>query len=487
MSRQILGPFNRVEGDLEVRLESEGGKVVSAWVNSPMFRGFEHILRGKVPGDALTIVPRICGICSVSQSVAAAAALADACGAKPPPNGLRAINLMLATENLADHLTHFYLFFMPDFARAEYAGAPWFDSLSARFKAMQGTAPRAALAARARFFQILGLLGGKWPHTLSIQAGGAARAVTSTERIRLLTQIREFRQWLEQHLFGTRLELISALEQVDALKAWARTPAAAASDLGCFIALSEALELDGLGQAAQAPRYLSFGNYPGEGGPAFARGLWDADQKRLYPAVSGDVAEDIAHAWMGGAEAVQHPFDAQSHPDADKAAGYSWCKAPRWRDQVVQCGALSRQVVDGHPLARDMVARDGGNVMSRVVGRLLEIARVVPMMEHWARALVPGEPFHADTPIPADGLGVGMVEAARGALGHWLVIRKGRIHNYQIIAPTTWNFSPRDGAGVPGALEQALVGTPVSDGEDMPVQVQHVVRSFDPCMVCTVH
>jgi Ni,Fe-hydrogenase I large subunit len=76
---------------------------------------------------------------------------------------------------------------------------------------------------------------------------------------------------------------------------------------------------------------------------------------------------------------------------------------------------------------------------------------------------------------------------SRGSLGHWLSIRRGRILNYQIIAPTTWNFSPRDANGLPGALEQALVGAPVRDGETNPVAVQHVVRSFDPCMVCTVH
>ena len=66
-------------------------------------------------------------------------------------------------------------------------------------------------------------------------------------------------------------------------------------------------------------------------------------------------------------------------------------------------------------------------------------------------------------------------------------MRDGRIERYQIVAPTSWNFSPRDAGGSPGALEQALVGTPVQAGEATPVAVQHVVRSFDPCMVCTVH
>ncbi|HRP98622.1 MAG TPA: nickel-dependent hydrogenase large subunit, partial [Rhodocyclaceae bacterium] len=112
---------------------------------------------------------------------------------------------------------------------------------------------------------------------------------------------------------------------------------------------------------------------------------------------------------------------------------------------------------------------------------------VVPAMEAWVRALVPGEPFCVEGQLPDEARAVGLVEAARGALGHWLVIRHGRIANYQIVAPTTWNFSPRDAAGTPGALEQALVGAPVGAHERVPLAVQHVVRSFDPCMVCTVH
>jgi uptake hydrogenase large subunit len=105
-----VGPFNRVEGDLEVRLEIADGQVTQAWANAPLYRGFEQILQGKDPRDALVLTPRLCGICSVSQSMAAAYALADAQGVRMPPNGELATNLVLATENLADHLTHFYLF-----------------------------------------------------------------------------------------------------------------------------------------------------------------------------------------------------------------------------------------------------------------------------------------------------------------------------------------------------------------------------------------
>ena len=487
MSRSILGPFNRVEGDLEVSLDVEDGRVRAAWVNSPLYRGFEQILQGKAPEDALALVPRICGICSVSQSAAAAAALADASGVVAPPNGARACNLMLAAENLADHFTHFYLFFMPDFAREAYAGAPWFGPVEARFKAIHGSAAAEALPARARFLQLMGTLAGKWPHTLSIAPGGSTRAILPAERVRLLALLREFRGWLERHLFGDALEAVGALDSVDALWAWLDARGPERGDMARFLELARALDLAALGRSPDAGRYLSHGAYPLDGAPLFARGVWDAAAGRLDAMDADDVREDISHAWLGGSAEAQPPFAGETQPDADKPGAYTWCKAPRWRGQVVQTGALARQAVDGHPLARALVADGGGNVLSRVVARLLELARVVPQMERWVREIVPGEPFFAAAPMPDAARGVGLVEAARGALGHWLVVRNGRIHNYQIVAPTTWNFSPRDAAGTPGALEQALVGTAVEDTAGMPLAVQHVVRSFDPCMVCTVH
>ena len=141
----LVGPFNRVEGDLEIRLQIADGRVAAAYTNSPMFRGFERMLLGKPPLDALTITPRICGICSISQSVAAARALADAAGIAPAPEGARVAALLHAVENMSDHLTHFHLFFMPDFARPDYAGRRWHDRAVARFTAMEGSALKAAV------------------------------------------------------------------------------------------------------------------------------------------------------------------------------------------------------------------------------------------------------------------------------------------------------------------------------------------------------
>ncbi len=480
MRRLVVGPFNRVEGDLEVTLDVEGGAVRSAQVCSPLFRGFEQILVGKVPLDVLTIVPRVCGICSVAQSAAAARALASLAGLRAPENGRLATDLVRATENAADHLTHFYLFFMPDFARAAYARRRWFGAVEARFQAVRGSASAEALAARAQLLDLLGLLAGKWPHTLGVQPGGTSRAVKRQEKIQLLVTLRAFRAFLERTLFGDALERVAALDGAAALRAWCDARPPGASDFRAFLEVAEDLGLERFGRAHDV--FLSYGAFGPEEAPWLAPGVFDG---ALHPVDASLIREDVSHAWMVD-DAPRHPSQGATRPAADKAGAYTWCKAPRLGGQVVEVGALARQLVDGHPLARDLVARGGGNILSRVVGRLLELARLVPEMERWVSALAPGEPFCAAGALPDEAAGVGLVEAARGGLGHWLEVRGGRVHGYQIIAPTTWNFSPRDAEGRPGPLEQALVGLPVGDGESAAL-VQHVVRSFDPCMVCTVH
>jgi hydrogenase large subunit len=479
--RLVVGPFNRVEGDLEVRLDVADGRVRAAIVASPLFRGFERILEGRDPRDALVIAPRICGICSVSQSHAAALALAGLEGIAPTPNGRVATNLILAAENVADHITHFHVFFMPDFARQVYADRPWFAQAERRFKAAQGASVRAAIATRATLLHVLGLLAGRWPHTLALQAGGVTRSADQRDKMRLLATLAAVRADLQDRLYGAPLEEVAALDGAAALEAWRQ--AGPASDLRLFLDIAEDLELAGLGRAHD--RFLSYGAYPQAAGRLYAGGTFAGGT--LGPLDPAAITEDHTFARMEGRDAPHAPFEGSTLPDGADEAGYTWCKAPRLAGAPFETGAFARQVVAGQPLARALAAREGANVRSRVIGRLVEAARTLIAMEGWVRELEPTAPWCAQGALPQEGRAFGLTEAARGALGHWVVVEKGRIARYQIIAPTTWNFSPRDRDGVPGPLETALVGAPVRQGETTPVSVQHIVRSFDPCMVCTVH
>jgi hydrogenase large subunit len=300
--------------------------------------------------------------------------------------------------------------------------------------------------------------------------------------LRLKTLLRNFRRFLEQTVFGDRLETIADLDSRAALAAWAAAREPAASDFRLFLQVAEEEGLAGLGRGQG--RFMSYGAYALDDA-LFARGVWEAGKRQ--PLDLHAITEDITSSWLAGPSEPLPPRQGITVPVEAKEGAYSWCKAPRLAGRTVETGALARQVVNGHPLLRELGAATGGDVFSRVVARLLELALVLPQMERWAARFEPGAPYCRHARMPTDASGVGLVEAARGGLGHWLEVRGGRIRRYQIIAPTTWNFSPRDAGGLPGPLEQALVGTTVEAGAANPVAVQHIVRSFDPCMVCTVH
>ncbi|MCW9045019.1 MAG: nickel-dependent hydrogenase large subunit [Alphaproteobacteria bacterium] len=476
MTRLIVGPFNRVEGDLEVKLDIKDDQVEAAWVSSSLYRGFEQILEGKTPGDALVFAPRICGICSISQSVAASSALRNAMGLEQAPNGLLATNLLSATENLADHLTHFYLFFMPDFARDTYVDQPWGEAAQKRFKAMQGEASSYFLPARKNLLQLIGILAGKWPHTLAIQPGGTTKTLDQGDRVRVISVLSEIRRFLEEKVFGDKLEAILELSSFGELFSWADNQPMEQGDFRFFLKIAQSLALEEVGKTSCDA--MSYGTYDG----LFPQGVWRGEVGKLDPQL---IAEDLTHSMMIGD--TRHPSQGETFPDLDKADAYTLCKAPRLDGKVVEVGAYARQLIAGQPLIINLAHKSGSNVLSRVVGRLIEAARLVTIMEEWVDGFKIKEPFCSHGKMPDEVEAVGMTEAARGSLGHWLHVREGRIENYQIVSPTTWNFSPRDSSGISGPLESALVGVPVIADEKNPVVVQHIVRSFDPCMVCTVH
>ena len=143
-------------------------------------------------------------------------------------------------------------------------------------------------------------------------------------------------------------------------------------------------------------------------------------------------------------------------------------------------------LVSGDPLFTDLVRNHGSCTSVRQLARVVRGARWLPVMQTWLEEVVQDGEFYVPPGKIESGEGVGLTQAARGALGHWVRVRDGKIEHYQLITPTAWNVSPRDDRGVAGPLEQAAIGTEVKDPEN-PVELGHVVRSFDPCLVCTVH
>jgi len=134
MSKKInLSPFNRVEGDLEITAEVKDGKVQNARSKGVMFRGFEILLKGRDPMDAIVFTPRICGICGASHGVASSTAIRNAWKSQMPENAYRVRNIVLAIENLMSHIVHFYALFAPDLTNKKYSMHPGFQELEKRF------------------------------------------------------------------------------------------------------------------------------------------------------------------------------------------------------------------------------------------------------------------------------------------------------------------------------------------------------------------
>ncbi|MCX7712726.1 MAG: nickel-dependent hydrogenase large subunit, partial [Chthoniobacterales bacterium] len=210
------------------------------------------------------------------------------------------------------------------------------------------------------------------------------------------------------------------------------------------------------------------------------------------------ITEDVAYSWFRSSSGL-HPSRGETQPDPHKPNAYSWVKAPRYNGEPMEVGSLARLLIaqaqnhepatsalnsflqkTGHTL-QEMVS-----VMGRHAARAIESLLLVDALERWINNLVPDEPPCVEFTIPDRCEGMGLTEAARGALGHWIVVEDRKIARYQCVVPTTWNCSPKDDRGKRGPVEEALIGTPVAN-EASPIEAVRVVRSFDPCLACAVH
>jgi hydrogenase large subunit len=193
---------------------------------------------------------------------------------------------------------------------------------------------------------------------------------------------------------------------------------------------------------------------------------------------SDAITEHVRYAWFRDAEPL-HPSQAQTEPQNPKPQAYTWLKAPRYEDQPIEVGPLARMWMSGR-------YQEGISVLDRHLARALEAETLALAMADWVDQLNPDGPVYTEHDLPNAAMAQGLTEAPRGALGHWIEVAAGKIARYQVISPTTWNVSGRDDRGVPGPLEQALLGTPV-ENTDQPLEVMRVIHSFDPCLDCATH
>lgn len=500
MFRRIVSiELNRVEGDLDFQLELEGNTVVDARCIGTLYRGFEQIMIGRQPRDSLVITPRICGICGTAQLNAAVLALEHAGQITVPPNALRIRNLCLMAETVQSDLRQSFLFFMPDFCHSKYSRSPLFEKLCQAFQPFQGHVYRSGLEYSRLIVQIIALFGGQWPHSSYMLPGGVTGFSGGRHIIDSISILTRVTRWFEETVLGTTLDAWLALHSGDDFFAWLdERDTHAQSAIGLFTRHSRDAELHRVGFGS--PHMISYGAYddPEDAGTLsperarlFKAGFLNGDTGGVEPFDQQEIAEHVRYSWFLPYEGGRHPFQGKTIPDYQTHTDrYTWCKAPRYADKVVQTGPLADALIDGDPLICSLYKTDGGSAWLRQFARMHRTARLLGKMMETLQALArhpDGE--HMTQPanhgIP-DGEGFGLVTAARGALGHWVQITNGAVSRYQVVTPTAWNASPKDSSGRHGHWESSLIGLTVDDPDD-PVEIGHIIRSHDPCLVCTVH
>lgn len=492
----INAPLNRVEGDLEIRVRLEDDRVSEAWSVGVMFRGIENMLKNRGPLDGLVITPRICGICSTAHLTAAAKALDAISGARVPANAIIVRNLALMAEHVQSDMRHGFLMYTADFVNSAYSKRPLYDEAVKRYEPFKGKTVIDVIKHTKEILETVAIFGGQWPHSSYMVPGGIASNPNMNDIMQCKYLIDKFASWYEKRILGCSLQRWLNVQNGADLDAWLdESESHHNSELGFYIRYARDIGLDKIGQGHA--NFISFGqldmpeNSKVTGRSQNSHFLIPAGFARnteIEPFDQKKISEHVAFSWYADDKGGKHPFSGETHPYAtgEESEKYSWTKAPRYDGTPAETGPLAEMIISGHPLFTDLVNTIGSSAFVRELARLTRPAELIPAMKQWIMELDPQNKFYAHSPNITDGEGFGLTQASRGALGHWVSISDKKIVHYQIITPTAWNGSPRDADSIRGPWEEALINTPVKDSEN-PVEIGHVVRSFDPCLVCAVH
>jgi Ni,Fe-hydrogenase I large subunit len=505
-----ISPVGRVEGDLDVRVDVENGVVKNAWTSAELFRGFEIILRDKDPQAGLVVTPRACGICGASHLTCAAWALDTAWGTEVPRNAILARNIGQLTESLQSQPRYLYAI---DMTNKKYRKSKFYEEAVKRFAPFTGKSYELGVTVSGKPVEIYALFGGQWPHSSYMVPGGVMCAPTLSDITRSWALLEYYKKtWLEACWLGCTLERYEQIKTFDDFQAWLdESPAHANSDLGFYWRMGLDIGIDKYGGGVG--KYVSWGYLPHEdkyqkptidgrnAALIMKSGVYDGKADTHVLMTQDRTVENTTHAWYDEGGADVHPFDrttkARQKNTMDFSGSYSWATAVN-HDQLgrLEAGPFARQLVAGgkhgeawqyyNPLILDMYKKMGGpSLHLRQIARMHETVMLYRQTERCLREFRLSDPWYIK-PKERDGRGWGATEAIRGALCHWIEVKDGKIKNYQIVAPTTWNVGPRDSKDIRGPIEEALMGAPIADPTD-PVEVGHVARSFDSCLVCTVH
>ena len=534
----VIDPITRIEGHLRAEVEvDENGVVTDAFVSGQLFRGIEVILKNRDPRDAGLLAGRICGVCTNSHFRAAVTSVEDAYSLELPKNAEIIRDLMAMALFIQDHVVHFYHLHALDFVDVvsalsadakltskeahKYHERPFRNSHThyeatleklAKFVKAGKLGPFSngywghtdykltpeqnlimishyleALKFQTNISKAVAIFGGKTPHPQSIVVGGITSVADMLNPQRLndyLFIIKEAKDFIDRaYLPDAKLLAIAYRDEIK----------------------------EGVGRANG--NFLSVGGYEFDDKKLFCDGvIYGHDFENIADFDESKITEEIDRAWYS-----DNPIDNEidytdlnedgSLKTAKNDDKYSWIKAPRYDGKVMETGPLARVIISykrEHSLintfvdefleSTDLELIDLSTTVGRNAARAIETSYICEYIFKLVSNLIQNIKYYdTDTWVKFDfeklekeAKGRAFLEVPRGTLSHFVNIKDSKIENFSVIAPTTWNATPKNFDGVRGAYEEALVGLKIED-TSKPLEVLRVLHSFDPCLACAVH
>ena len=531
MAKVVIDPVTRIEGHLRIETEVSNGRVSSAWSTSPLFRGIEPILKDRDPRDAWMITQRLCGVCTYVHGVTSIRSVENSLQITIPENARVIRNLLMGAQFVHDHLVNFYQLHLLDWVdvvsalsadpakavtvdnqinSARTRTSNYFSGVKQQLAAFANSGqlgpfnngywghpayiltPEENLVFMANYLEALkaqrevahmhAIYGGKNPHPQTMIVGGITlnKDLTSSRITEFRNHVTAAQSFVNNYYLPDTTYLLSRYKD--------------------YVNIGPAENL------------MSFGEFPlSSSEPSslfFPRGaIFNRATTSVQSVDVNNISEHITHSWYAGSSS-RNPAQGETVPSysaLDTSGQYSWIKAPRYQGQPMEVGPLARVMVNygkGHAATKTLVntflQKLGLSLpamyssLGRTAARAIETKVITDAMVSWAGQVKATTPSTSAMPnrktfsMASSGSGVGLNEAPRGALGHWVNYSNQKITNYQMVVPSTWNFGPRDANDVPGPVENSLQGVPVAD-EARPLEVLRVIHSFNPCIACAVH
>ena len=535
MKKIVIDPITRIEGHLRAEVEiDENGIVKEAYVSGQLFRGIEIILKERDPRDAGLLAGRICGVCTNSHFRGAVSAVEDAYDIQAPQNAKIIRDLMSLALFIQDHVVHFYHLHLLDFVDVTQAleADPKMTSKTAQLYSSEpyanSNAHYIAVKEKLAKFVNSGRLGpfsnGYWGHS--------DYKFNPEENLLLLSH------YLEALKFQSNISKAIAIFG-------AKTPHPQTIVVGGITSVADMLNPQRLNDfifiMKEAKEFIdraylpdmkllttvykeelksasgrSIGNFLSVGGYAFDNEnslfesgiIYDHDFENIQNFDEHKITEEVERAWYKD----DKPYYTDLNEDGTLKTAkpddkYSWIKAPRYDGKPMECGPLARVLisykrenkfikpfVDEFLEFCDLELLDLSSSVGRNAARAIESAYISEYIFKFINQLVENIKYY-DTEtwtkytfetLPKETKGRMFLEVPRGVLSHFININDQKIENYQVIAPTTWNASPKDGKNQRGPYEEALIGIKLHD-PSQPLEVLKVLHSFDPCLACAVH